>query len=203
MGGRLFAWLGRDPERGVTLPQAGARRHRRRDRRCPCLRVPLHAQAADAPGDLVRRLPRRRLGDGAVDSGVRDAGAGGGGPLGLPGVTRDHSLLRRCRRSPMPAWPGRTGIAHSPDTAELARRRGKGLPPDADQLLLRWGYPGVFGRWRFHMTLTRRLDDQADLEAPPRKQHFAAALAHETAGAPRSASSPRPVPACPSCWPNA
>ena len=72
------------------------------------------------------------------------------------------------------AWPDRHRAA--PDTAELARRRGKGLPADADQLLLRWGYPGVFGRWRFHMTLTRRLADQAEwLVAAER--HFADALA--------------------------
>ncbi len=52
------------------------------------------------------------------------------------------------------------GHREPPDAAELERRRGAGLPPDADALLLRWGYPGVFGRWRFHMTLTRRLSDE-------------------------------------------
>ena len=72
------------------------------------------------------------------------------------------------------AWPDRHRAP--PDTAELARRRGKGLPPDADQLLLRWGYPGVFGRWRFHMTLTRRLDDQTGWRRAA-EAHFATALA--------------------------
>ena len=72
------------------------------------------------------------------------------------------------------AWPDRHRAP--PDTAELARRRGKGLSPDADQLLLRWGYPGVFGRWRFHMTLTRRLDQQATWKAAA-EAHFAEALA--------------------------
>lgn len=72
------------------------------------------------------------------------------------------------------AWPDRHRAA--PETAELARRRGKGLPPDADQLLLRWGYPGVFGRWRFHMTLTRRLEEQAGWRAAA-EAHLAEALA--------------------------
>ncbi len=72
------------------------------------------------------------------------------------------------------AWPDRHRAP--PDTAELARRRGKGLPADADQLLLRWGYPGVFGRWRFHMTLTRRLESQ-DGWRDAAEAHFAAALA--------------------------
>lgn len=72
------------------------------------------------------------------------------------------------------AWPDRHRAA--PDTAELARRRGKGLPADADQLLLRWGYPGVFGRWRFHMTLTRRLTDQSGWKAAA-AAHLAEALA--------------------------
>ncbi len=66
-----------------------------------------------------------------------------------------------------------------PDTAELQRRRGSGLPPDMNALLLRWGYPGVFARWRFHMTLTRRLTpDEHSLWRPATDRHFAAALAH-------------------------
>ena len=41
--------------------------------------------------------------------------------------------------------------------AELARRRGAGLTPRQDELLLRWGYPYVLEQWRFHLTLTARL----------------------------------------------
>ena len=75
------------------------------------------------------------------------------------------------------AWPDRHRLP--PDTAELARRRGQGLPPDMDALLLRWGYPGVFARWRFHMTLTRRLaPDEHALWRQAADRHFAATLAH-------------------------
>lgn len=46
-----------------------------------------------------------------------------------------------------------------PTPEELARRRPERLPPQQRQHLERWGYPYVFDTWRFHVTLTRRLDD--------------------------------------------
>ena len=45
----------------------------------------------------------------------------------------------------------------SPD--ELARRRKNGLTPQQHEMLERWGYPYVFETYRFHMTLTGRLDE--------------------------------------------
>ena len=44
--------------------------------------------------------------------------------------------------------------------AELARRRRAGLSPHQEALLLRWGYPYVMDAFRFHMTLTERLDKE-------------------------------------------
>jgi hypothetical protein len=41
---------------------------------------------------------------------------------------------------------------------EIARRRAAGLTPAEDAHLLRWGYPYVFGEFRFHMTLTGKLE---------------------------------------------
>lgn len=41
---------------------------------------------------------------------------------------------------------------------ELARRRANGLTPAQDALLLRWGYPFVMDEFRFHMTLSGRLE---------------------------------------------
>lgn len=43
------------------------------------------------------------------------------------------------------------------DDGELARRRQGDLSPLEDQNLVDWGYPYVFERYRFHMTLTRCL----------------------------------------------
>ena len=42
---------------------------------------------------------------------------------------------------------------------DIDRRRATGLSHRQDELLLRWGYPYVFDEFRFHMTLTERLDD--------------------------------------------
>ncbi|MEL7254447.1 MAG: DUF1045 domain-containing protein [Pseudomonadota bacterium] len=41
--------------------------------------------------------------------------------------------------------------------AELARRRGAGLSPGQEAMLVRWGYPYVMDEFRFHMTLTGKL----------------------------------------------
>jgi Protein of unknown function (DUF1045) len=45
-----------------------------------------------------------------------------------------------------------------PSEAEIARRRASGLTPAEDTYLLRWGYPYVFDAFRFHMTLSGKLD---------------------------------------------
>jgi len=42
--------------------------------------------------------------------------------------------------------------------AELKRRRNAGLSPRQDELLRDWGYPYVLEEFRFHLTLSGRLD---------------------------------------------
>ena len=45
-------------------------------------------------------------------------------------------------------------------------------------MLVRWGYPYVFGTWFFHMTLTRRLSDAEKAAIlPAAESWFAPALA--------------------------
>jgi ribose 1,5-bisphosphokinase len=44
---------------------------------------------------------------------------------------------------------------------ELARRRAAGLTPRQEAMLVRWGYPYVMDEFRFHLTLTQRLDADA------------------------------------------
>jgi putative phosphonate metabolism protein len=51
-----------------------------------------------------------------------------------------------------------------PSDADLARRRAAPLTPAQDALLVRWGYPYVMDEFRFHMTLTGKLDT-ADIAA--------------------------------------
>ena len=47
-----------------------------------------------------------------------------------------------------------------PSQVELARRRASGLSPEQDALLLRWGYPHVMDHFRFHITLSGRLQPE-------------------------------------------
>ncbi len=64
------------------------------------------------------------------------------------------------------------------DESELARRRGMGLTPEQDAMLLRWGYPYVFREWFFHMTLSARLSGpDAAVWRARAEAHFAAPLA--------------------------
>lgn len=45
------------------------------------------------------------------------------------------------------------------DSAEIAKRRAVGLTPRQNELLRQWGYPYVLDQFRFHLTLTGRLDE--------------------------------------------
>lgn len=47
-----------------------------------------------------------------------------------------------------------------PDAAELEKRRAARLNPKQEAHLLEWGYPYVLDQFRFHLTLTGRLDEQ-------------------------------------------
>lgn len=61
---------------------------------------------------------------------------------------------------------------------EVARRNPEALTPRQRLLLERWGYPFVFEGFRFHMTLTDRLDPaQEALLHPLAKAHFGPLLA--------------------------
>jgi putative phosphonate metabolism protein len=60
------------------------------------------------------------------------------------------------------------------DEAEIARRRASGLSPRQDRHLLRYGYPYVLDDFRFHMTLTERLQ-------PPERDGVLALLAARAA----------------------
>lgn len=50
-------------------------------------------------------------------------------------------------------------LREPPEPAELERRRAKGLTPPQERNLARWGYPYVFGEFRFHLTLTDFIPD--------------------------------------------
>ena len=68
------------------------------------------------------------------------------------------------------------GFRAAPGAAELARRRAAGLTPRQEALLQRWGYPYVMDEFRFHMTLSERLEE-------PRRSRVLATLQAHFAGA--------------------
>ena len=49
--------------------------------------------------------------------------------------------------------------------AELTRRRAAGLTPAQEMLLKKWGYPFVMDEFRFHLTLSGRLQADALLKS--------------------------------------
>jgi hypothetical protein len=59
--------------------------------------------------------------------------------------------------------------------AEIARRRPDRLSPRQRDLLDRWGYPHVMEEFRFHLTLTDRLDEPEPVRAAL-EAHFAPVL---------------------------
>lgn len=52
-----------------------------------------------------------------------------------------------------------------PTETELAKRRAHGLDPIEEANLRAWGYPYVLDRFRFHLTLTGRLEDRQAIRA--------------------------------------
>jgi hypothetical protein len=92
-------------------------------------------------------------------------------------IAQDHALHRladTCVRG-LDAWRGLIS------DAQIAERLAHAaLDGEQEALLRRWGYPHVLARWRFHMTLSNCLPDEADLRrrwADDARRHFAAALA--------------------------
>jgi len=64
-----------------------------------------------------------------------------------------------------------------PTENEIARRRPDALTERQRRYLQRWGYPYVFEEFRFHMTLTNRVADEAAAEVERRlAERFAAML---------------------------
>ncbi|MDR7151612.1 putative phosphonate metabolism protein [Hydrogenophaga palleronii] len=75
-------------------------------------------------------------------------------------LPRVQALAAACVKSLHP-------LAEPLSAQELDRRRQAGLTPQQDALLQAWGYPWVLDEFRFHCSLTSRLDalDQVQREA--------------------------------------
>ena len=156
------AWLGWDMHRGtdcahpdwaadwpVTAITAGPRRYGFHATLKPPFRL---APGTDAAG-LVAAL--RRLGaatPSAPAAGLEVARLGRFLALVAAGDPREiASLAGECVRA-LDAFRAPA----PPD--ETARRRAAGLSPAQEATLVRWGYPYVMDEFRFHMTLSGRID---------------------------------------------
>ncbi|MGI4976264.1 MAG: DUF1045 domain-containing protein [Janthinobacterium lividum] len=175
------AWLGRDPESGATVPHPAF----------PDIDPALLHAATAAPrhyGLHATLTPPRRLATGWEEFAAAAAALADRTPA-FPLPTLHLAEMSGCLALAAPACPPLDALAEAcvraadvhlrrPDDAERARRRAGGLDDEQERLLQRWGYPHVLSRWRFHITLTGRLDPAAmpglrDAAA----RHFADALA--------------------------
>jgi putative phosphonate metabolism protein len=171
-------WLGRDGETNAPLPQ-------------PDL-PDIAAITADPQGYAFHATlkPPMRLARGTdwfqlIDA--VEALAGRIAPFDLPplAVSDVHGFLALRETLPCPALQSLADLCVSeldrfrapPEKAELARRRRAGLSDEQERMLVRWGYPYVFGTWFFHMTLTRRLTlAEKAIYQPAAEAYFAGAL---------------------------
>jgi len=173
-------WLGRDAERpGAGFPQRDAVDEPRRYGFHATLKPPMTLRAGAAPeaffaqvAALAARTPRFDMPRLAVDwlssfMALRPAEA----------IDASHPLRRLADAcvGELDAW------REPPSEQALQRRLASSRLDEAHEALLRrWGYAHVFDCWRFHMTLSNRLPEDAALRqrwTQDARQHFSAALA--------------------------
>lgn len=181
---RASTWIGRDSINGEVLPQpeiGGISRQRLEDvtesaRRYgfhATLRSPFRLSETCNRNQLIDSLARYAKGTAPVDLGTAEIRSLSGFlaimPVQQSEVLTDFAsdcvaYFERCR-APL-------------TEAERARRLGAGLTERQVELVDLFGYPYVMEEFRFHMTLTDRLDD-ADraIIQPAADAYFAEALA--------------------------
>lgn len=154
-------WLGRDPRAGQPIGCAPA--HAREPWRYgfhATLKPPLRLQAPHREAELLQAVEdlaqmHRPFAMPALHVGTL-AGFVALRPVEEPQA--GHPLRRLAddcvrRLDPFRAAPG---------AEELARRAQQPLDAEQRELLSRWGYTHVLSRWRFHMTLSDTLTDEAE-----------------------------------------
>lgn len=158
------AWLGWDPATGKETPRpevAGLPRSLGAITEEPC-RYGLHATLKPpfrlAPGRSEQELAQAV---GALAQSLAPARAGG---LRLDRIGRFLALVPEGDAPALARVAARTvealdGFRATPSGEELARRRATRLDAVEEANLLRWGYPYVMDRFRFHATLTGPLLD--------------------------------------------
>ena len=166
-------WLGRDAETGAVMPQPSVDG------------MNLAALTADPRGyglHATLKPPFRLAGSYAALREDAARLAAGTEPFDLPPLELASlgGFLALRESAPCPALQALADACVAtldhhrapPTEAETARRRPDRLTPAGRYNLQRWGYPQVFGEWRFHVTLTQRLEAAQAAAIRPALQGF-------------------------------
>jgi putative phosphonate metabolism protein len=159
-------WFGIDPETGASLPTSPLAGHSE-DLHSAIIKAPRHYALH---GTLK---PPFVLADGteydALKQAVSDLAATLSPVTLSPLYLKDlNGFLALCPTEPsavLRALAGRCvteldAFRRPASEGEIEKRRAAGLTPNQDANLLRWGYPYVLDDFRFHITLTSRLQDK-------------------------------------------
>lgn len=157
-------WLGYDVASGTTLSQpllAEIDAERLQSITAEPRRYGFHA-TLKPPFALAEGFTAEKL-DAAVATLARQEAAFDAPPLRLSCISGFWALTLSAPCLPLQALADRCvseldAFRALPSAEELARRRRARLTARQDELLARWGYPYVMDEFRFHMTLTARLD---------------------------------------------
>lgn len=157
-------WLGYDVATGNAVPQPALTEiaaARLREITAEPRRYGFHA-TLKPPFALAAGLTAEKL-DGAVAMLARREAVFDAPPLKLFCISGFWALTPSAPCPSLRALADRcVGALDSfrspPSAEELARRRRAQLTARQDELLRRWGYPYVMDEFRFHLTLTARLD---------------------------------------------
>lgn len=158
-------WLGRDASSGEPLPQPSVpgltperlwaiTRSPRHYGFHGTLKAPFELAAGSTPADLHDEV--RAFADRQRPFEIALEVSSLSGFLAFTPAAASAELDRLAAAAVIDLDPPRRPA----EPAEVAKRRRQSrLTPRQDAHLLRWGYPYVFEDFRFHMTLTGRLDD--------------------------------------------
>jgi putative phosphonate metabolism protein len=174
---RGACWLGRDAHTGEALdqpPLAGLERLTAEPRRYgfhATLKPPFALREGVEPEPLMRACAALAASLGSFEVRLRAGMLDRFLALVPEGETAAlEGLAERCVRE-------LDGFRKPPSADELERRRRHPLTARQEANLLRWGYPHVFEDFRFHMTLTERLEpEDAERLLKAAHAHFAAEL---------------------------
>ena len=176
-------WLGRDPESGATSDGGAHRADPRRYGFHATLKAPFALREGATRSQLLAALSHFADEHAPFDM----------PPLAVATLGDFIALRPVARKATEVGQPLRTLADHCvrlfddfrapPSAAERARRLASELDAEQRGNVDRWGYPHVFDRWRFHMTLSDSLPATAEGDRiggallAEATRHFTAALA--------------------------